>query len=350
MGRRSENSGKGRDFGGLRSEEASGILSRMTSPPADTIPPPPATGDAPATAPIPVPGTDCAGAPPEDLLVLSGAGALPRLVLEGARAVGVPRLGALGLRGTTPKATLALADWRERISISSISGFRAAIKASGFRNVILAGQINPLSFFRAAFDPELTAILASLRVHNAHTIYGRLIEEIEALGAKVLPSSLFLGAHIPAPGLLTRRGLSDAERADLEYGSRIAMSVCDLDIGQTVVVKDGVSLAVEGFDGTNSTILRGGRIARRGAMVVKVAKHGHDMRFDIPAVGLRTLKVMRRARCTALAVQAGRTLFVDLPAVVREADRRNLAIVAFDSGLPPAPVLPAARPAAAPSA
>ena len=85
-------------------------------------------------------------------------------------------------------------------------------------------------------------------------------------------------------------------------------------------------------------------------MVVKVAKHGHDMRFDIPAVGLRTLKVMRRARCTALAVQAGRTLFVDLPAVIREADRRNLAIVAFDSGLPPAPVLPAARPAAAPSA
>ena len=276
---------------------------------------------------------------PEDLLVLAGAGALPKLVLRGARAAGVKRLGALGFKGTTPGSTLSLADWSARISISSVSRFRECVRASGFRHVILAGQINPLSFFRAAFDPELRAILATMRVHNAHTMFGRLVSEIEALGAKVLPSSLFLGAHIPRPGLLTKRPLSPDEEADLTYGSKLALAVCDLDVGQTVVVKDGVALAVEGFDGTNATIRRGGRIARRGAMVVKVAKHGHDMRFDIPAVGLKTLKVMRKANCTALAVQAGRTVFVDLPAVVAEADRRGIAIVAFDSGLPPAPVL-----------
>jgi hypothetical protein len=276
---------------------------------------------------------------PEDILVLAGAGALPRLVLQGARAAGVKRIGAVGLRGTTPGSTLALADWSARVSFSSMADFRERIRTSGFRHVILVGQINPLSFFRAAFDPEVRDILASMRVHNAHTIFGRLIAEIEALGAEVLPSSLFLGPHIPAPGLLTKRALAPEEEADLAYGSKLALAVCDLDVGQTVVVKDGVALAVEGFDGTNATIRRGGRIARRGAMVVKVAKHGHDMRFDIPAVGLKTLKVMRKARCAALAVQAGRTVFVDLPAVVAEADRRGIAIVAFDSGLPPAPVL-----------
>lgn len=276
---------------------------------------------------------------PEDILVLAGAGALPRLVLQGARAAGVKRIGAVGLKGTTPGSTLALADWSARVSFSSMADFRERIRTSGFRHVILVGQINPLSFFRAAFDPEVRDILASMRVHNAHTIFGRLIAEIEALGAEVLPSSLFLGPHIPAPGLLTKRALTPEEEADLAYGSKLALAVCDLDVGQTVVVKDGVALAVEGFDGTNATIKRGGRIARRGAMVVKVAKHGHDMRFDIPVVGLKTLKVMRKARCTALAVQAGRTLFVDLPAVVAEADRRGIAIVAFDSGLPPAPVL-----------
>lgn len=290
----------------------------------------------PRTSPAPFPA---AAAVPDDLLVLSGAGELPRLVLQGARAAGVKRLGALGIKGTTPGSTLALADWSARIPISSIAQFRERIRESGFRHAILAGQINPLSFFRAAFDPELREILASMGAHNAHTIYGRLIAEVEALGAKVLPSSVFLGAHIPKPGLLTRRALTPEEEEDLAYGSRLALAVCDLDVGQTVVVKDGVALAVEGFDGTNATIRRGGRIARRGAMVVKVAKHGHDMRFDIPAVGLKTLKVMRRARCTSLAVQAGRTLFVDLPAVVAEADRRGIAIVAFDSGLPPAPVL-----------
>ena len=200
-------------------------------------------------------------------------------------------------------------------------------------------RISPVNVSVHATDPELREILASMRVHNAHTIYGRLIAEVEALGAKVLPSSLFLGAHIPKPGLLTKRALTAEEEADLAYGSKLALAVCDLDVGQTVVVKDGVALAVEGFDGTNATIRRGGRIARRGAMVVKVAKHGHDMRFDIPAVGLKTLKVMRKARCASLAVQAGRTLFVDLPAVVAEADRRGIAIVAFDSGLPPAPAL-----------
>ncbi len=276
---------------------------------------------------------------PEDILVLAGAGALPRFVLQGARAAGVKRIGAVGLKGTTPGSTLALADWSTRVSFSSMADFRERIRTSGFRHVILVGQINPLSFFRAAFDPEVRDILASMRVHNAHTIYGRLIAEIEALGTEVLPSSLFLGAHVPKPGLLTKRALSPEEEADLAYGSKLALAVCDLDVGQTVVVKDGVALAVEGFDGTNATIRRGGRIARRGAMVVKVAKHGHDMRFDIPVVGLGTLKVMRKAHCTALAVQAGRTLFVDLPAVVAEADRRGIAIVAFDSGLPPAPVL-----------
>ena len=276
---------------------------------------------------------------PEDLLVLAGAGALPRLVMEGARAVGVKRLGALGIKGTTPSSTLAMADWSARIPISSIAQFRERIREAGFHHAILAGQINPLSFFRAAFDPELRAIFASMGAHNAHTIYGHLIAEVEALGAKVLPSSLFLGAHVPRPGLLTSRALTPEEEADLAYGSRLALAVCDLDIGQTLVVTAGVALAVEGFDGTNATIKRGGRIARRGAMVVKVAKHGHDMRFDIPAVGLKTLKVMRKAHCTALAVQAGRTVFVDLPAVVAEADRRGIAVVAFDSGLPPAPTL-----------
>ena len=281
---------------------------------------------------------------PDDLLVLAGAGALPRLVVEGARRAGVPRIGVLGVKGAVERATLRAADWRGKISLGSTAKFREAVRASGFRHVILAGQISPLAFFRAAFDPELVKILAQMGAHNAHTLFGRLIEELAALGCEVLPSSLFLAPHIPAPGVLTARPPTEAERAAAAFGERLALAVCDLDIGQTVVVKDGVALAVEGFDGTNATILRGGRIARGGAVVVKVAKRDHDMRFDIPVVGLRTLDVMKKARCTALHVQAGRTLFIDLPAVVRRADKLGMCITAFDSGLPAAPVIPAAEP------
>ncbi|MBQ7666671.1 MAG: UDP-2,3-diacylglucosamine diphosphatase LpxI [Kiritimatiellae bacterium] len=276
---------------------------------------------------------------PSDVLVIAGAGVLPRLAVQGARRAGVSRIGVLGFKGATPRATLALGDWSRRIPLKSLAVFRDAIREAGFGHAILLGQIGPLAYFRAAFDPEVRAALAEMPAHNAHTIFTRLIEEIEKVGPKVLPSSLFLGGEIPAaPGPLTRRAFSPEEAAAAKFGRTIAEAVCDLDIGQTVVVKDGVALAVEGFDGTNATILRGGRIARRGAVVVKVAKRGHDMRFDIPVVGAKTLAVMRKAHCTALFVQAGRTLFAGFEAVVREADRRGIAIEAFDSGLPPAPV------------
>ncbi len=281
---------------------------------------------------------------PEDLLILAGAGVLPRLVAEGARRAGVRRIGVLGFRGATPGSTLALGDWSRRIPLKSLAVFRDAIREAGFGSAILIGQIGPLAYFRAAFDPEVRAALAEMPAHNAHTIFGRLIREIEAVGPRVVPSSLFLADQIPSsPGVLSSRPPTGAERAAAAFGRKIADAVCDLDVGQTVVVKDGVALAVEGFDGTDATIRRGGRIARRGAVVVKVAKRGHDMRFDIPVVGERTIRAMRKAHCTAVFVQAGRVLFADRPAVIRAADRAGVAVVAFDSGMEPAPVLPAAR-------
>lgn len=279
---------------------------------------------------------------PEDLLILAGAGALPRLVAEGARRAGVRRIGILGFKGATPGSTLSLGDWSRRIPLKSLAVFRDAIRDAGFGSAILVGQIGPLSYFRAAFDPEVRAALAEMPAHNAHTIFGRLIEEIEKAGPRVVPSSLFLASQIPAaPGVLSARAPTAAEEAAWRFGRKIADAVCDLDVGQTVVAKDGVALAVEGFDGTDATIRRGGRIARRGAVVVKVAKRGHDMRFDIPVVGGRTIRTMRKARCTAIFVQAGRVLFAGMPEVLRAADRAGIAVVAYDSGLPPAPVLAA---------
>ena len=280
---------------------------------------------------------------PDDLLVLAGAGALPRLVVEGARRAGVPRIGVLGVKGAVEGATFRNTDWRGKISLGSTAKFREAVRAAGFRHVILAGQISPLAFFRAAFDPELVRILAEIGVHNAHTLFRRLIDELAALGCEVLPSSLFLGPHIPAPGVLTSRPPTEAEAAAAAFGAKIALAVCDLDIGQTVVVKDGVALAVEGFDGTNATILRGGRIARGGATVVKVAKRGHDMRFDIPVVGLKTLKTMKRSGVTALAFQAGRLILLDREAVLAFANRHGIAIVGLATDLPPAPLRPARK-------
>ncbi len=276
--------------------------------------------------------------PPEALLIIAGWGDFPRFVAEGARAAGVPRVALVGIRGSTVRASRRAADWVRMVPFGRLDALRDAVRASGCRQAVLAGQIHPACLFRSRMDDEMRRELLAIDIRNAHTLFNRLVEVIEALGVTVLPSSAFMAAHIPEAGVPTRRAPDRREAADIAYGNTVATAVCDLDIGQTVVVRDGVVLAVEGFDGTNATITRGGRLARRGGVVVKVAKAGHDMRFDIPVIGLKTIRVMRRAGLSAISVQAGRTLVLDLPGVVAAADRANIAIEAIASGLPPAPV------------
>ena len=126
----------------------------------------------------------------------------------------------------------------------------------------------------------------------------------------------------------------------MRRGMEVARDVGAHDVGQTVVVKSGMVLAVEAFEGTNAAIRRGGRLGGKGSVVFKAAREGHDMRFDIPVVGLKTLKVMKRAGATALAFQAGRLILLDREAVVDFANRHGIAVVGVDSGLPPAPLRP----------
>lgn len=276
---------------------------------------------------------------PKSLLILAGWGDFPRLVAVGAHAAGVQRVSVLGFKGSTLKSTCRAADDVTMIPFGHLDLTRKAIAESGCKYAVLAGQINPLCLFRSHLDKSLLKELSALRVRNAHTMFQRLVEEIETLGVEVLPSSIFMKTQIPTAGVLTARAPTAREQSDIEYGNPIAMEVCNLDIGQTVVVKDGVVLAVEGFDGTNVTIKRGGKIARGGAVVIKVAKHDHDMRFDIPVIGTKTIQLMKRVGISALSVQAGRTIILNLPQVIDDANRAGITLVAVKTTLAPAPVL-----------
>ena len=276
---------------------------------------------------------------PQELLIISGWGVYPRLLADGARTAGVKRISVLGFKGSTCRSTCRAADDVQMIPFGDLGRFKDAVAKSGCRHAVLAGQINPLCLFRSRMDAEMMQELAKIKIRNAHTLFHRLIEELRKFDVEVLPASLFMASHIPAPGVLTTRTPDEREAADIAFGNRIALRVCDLDIGQCVVVKDGVVLAVEGFEGTNATIKRGGAIARKGAVVVKVAKQDHDMRFDIPVIGAKTIAVMSNAKISALSVQAGRTLILDMPEVIRLANRVGIAIQAVETSLPPAPVL-----------
>ena len=136
---------------------------------------------------------------------------------------------------------------------------------------------------------------------------------------------------MPAAGVLGRRAPDAREQADIRLGAKAAKTTSGLEIGQTVVEKDGTILAVEGFEGTDETILRAGRLGGPGAVAVKVAKLGHDMRFDIPIVGLRTFKMLKKAKISCLAVEAKRTILLERDKLAAEADRLGIAFAAFDA-------------------
>ena len=277
---------------------------------------------------------------PRKLIVVAGAGSYPRLIVEGAKAAGVETVDVLAVRGSTDRATMRAGDHVHVEGVGrTLSGVKWAAE-NGYDGAILAGQINPLSLFRTTFDADTRRVLAELPVKCAHTIFGRLVEEFEKRGVKMLPASSYMDGHLPGEGPLTARTLDAREQSDAKRGAVVMRDMGRHDVGQTVLVKDGMVLAVEAFEGTNAAIKRGGKLGGKGAVLVKGAREGHDMRFDIPVVGLKTLKTMKSSGVTALAFQAGRLILLDRDEVIRYADRHGIAICGLATDLPPAPLRP----------
>ena len=136
---------------------------------------------------------------------------------------------------------------------------------------------------------------------------------------------------MPEAGLIGGREPTESEIADIHFGLKVAKITSGIEIGQTVVVKEGTILAVEAYEGTDETILRAGRVGNGGAVVVKVAKTGHDMRFDIPVVGLRTMKIIKKSKTRVLAVEAKRTILLEREKLIQEANRLGICFIAMNT-------------------
>ncbi len=274
------------------------------------------------------------------LVIIAGSGDYPRLLVEGAKKAGVAQVDVVAIAGSTSRATRNAADHVIPITISTIAENIRRVGTMHYDGAILAGQVNPLSLFRGRFDREVQSWLDELPVKTAHTVFSKLVEKFAESGITILPASLFMDDNLPGVGPLTTRDFTEEERSDIEHAMRVAHDVGVHDVGQTVMVKKGMVLAVEAFEGTNRAIRRGGRLGGRGSVLFKAAREGHDMRFDIPVIGLKTLKTMRRAGVTALGFQASRLIVLNREDVIAYANKHNIAIVGVDSGLPPAPLRP----------
>jgi hypothetical protein len=163
---------------------------------------------------------------------------------------------------------------------------------------------------------------------NAHTIFGAIADELKREGVELIEATPWLQPLMPASGFQLGPKLSEAQQADVEIGFRIAKEVSRLEIGQTVLVKEGTVLAVEGFEGTDNCLARGGELAGQagGAVAVKVAKEKHDLRFDIPCLGPQTLETCAKARIAVLAFEAGKSLLLEQDACARLARKHKIAV------------------------
>jgi DUF1009 family protein len=267
---------------------------------------------------------------PKKLGLIAGKGSYPLLLAESARAQGVEKIYAVAFRGETSREIERLADEVRWVYVGQIIEPIEFLKASGVVGCVMAGQITPRNIFKLRLDSLSRKIMRELGARHAHSIFGAVADECEKNGLTILSGCRFMEMHMADAGLLTRRAPDEREQADIAVGLKVARAISDYDVGQSVAVKDGVILTVEDFDGTNKMMRRAGKIGGPGAILVKVAKTGHDMRFDIPIIGTQTLKVLKKAKATAIALEAGRAIILDKQKVIEMADALDISIVVME--------------------
>jgi DUF1009 family protein len=268
---------------------------------------------------------------PTEIVIIAGKGVYPRLLAESARSQGVTKIIAVAFKKETDPVIEKVTDEVHWIYLGQLGHMLDAIAATGIKHCVMAGQITPTHLFRVRMDAKLIEVLKRLPERNADTIFGAIGDELNAIGVELLPASSFMQAHMPAAGLLSKRQPTETEMNDIRLGFHVAKTTSGLDIGQTVVVKEGTILAVEAFEGTDATILRAGKLGGKGAVLIKVAKPGHDMRFDIPVIGLHTIKSLRKAKIGAVAIEAGKAILLERDKIIERMDALNIAFIVMDS-------------------
>ena len=244
--------------------------------------------------------------------LIAGNGKFPILFSQKAKFKNFKVIAA-GIKGDTSFLLRFFVDKMAVFNVGDLKKLFDYFKRQEVKQVIMAGQVNPENLFEknVRLDDEFKDIFHAIKNRKADTIFSAVADKLKNQGIELLDSTFLLEDHLAPRGTLTRRGPTLKELDDIIFGKEIAKEMGRLDVGQTVVVKDKAIVAIEAMEGTDRAILRGGAIAREGAVIVKMSKPKQDLRFDVPVVGPRTINYMSKVKATCLAIEAGKTLLID---------------------------------------
>ena len=264
--------------------------------------------------------------------LIAGNGRFPFLALEAMKRLG-HAVTVVAIREETSPALAAAAaseppaalHW---VSLGELGKCIATLREAGVTQALMAGQVQHRRLFTGVMpDRVLLGVLRRLATRNTDALISGVADVLREHGIELVDSTAFLEPLLARPGCLTAREPSEDERADLDFGYRMADAVAGLDIGQTVAVKERAVVAIEAMEGTDAVIARAGRLAGPGVSVIKVAKPNQDMRFDVPVVGLPTVDALRKAGARVLSIDAGRTLVLDGERLLEAAEKAGITVV-----------------------
>ena len=264
--------------------------------------------------------------------MIAGNGRFPFLVLDAARAQG----HEVVVVAAKEEASEALNEAASRhgsiihwVSLGQLGQCVNLLTRERVTHAVMAGQVKHAKLFSRGIVPDLLflKVLKQLASRNTDGLIGAVANVLRERGIELVDSTALLGPLLAREGVLTTRSPNDDERKDFEFGYKMADAIAALDIGQTVAIRQQAVVAVEAMEGTDEVIARAGKLAGAGVSIVKVAKPKQDMRFDVPVVGVATIRAMQAAGASALSIDAGRTLVIDGEAVFVAANEAGITIV-----------------------
>ena len=259
--------------------------------------------------------------------IIAGNGRFPILVAEEAKRVGY-RVVTCGIEQEAEPILEKISDSFCWVKVGELKKLSKFLKEEGVHEAIMAGKIEKVRFFKenVHLDLDMMSVLVKLKDHKDDSLLGGIADYLFKKGIVLQDSTCLLKSMMPGAGLLGKKKPSKAVMEDIDFGFEMAQKISGADIGQTVVVKNKTVLAVEAIEGTDEAILRGAALGRGKIVVVKVAKPDQDMRFDVPAVGLKTLESLIEAKAEAFAFEAHNTLFIGKDIFVEKANRAGIAL------------------------